>query len=569
MVSKTGAIAVALGLLVTATVGCSHDLHVRVDHTTTRAAKPLADAGPPAGSYRRLWQIPVPHADYQTSYQLIGGHIVVVTSTGIDTYDVQTGKPGWHYREPGRQLIGFATAAGVLVIRSSAGDSELSDVHMVGIDTATGSLLWDTTKNWFFSHDGNFDEDPGRQHVSRPGDAAGGVVFVGSDEGERLGIDARTGKKRWKTTRSDVANGDCTPKPADNVADDRRALGSVVFPCKNGRAVTAALDPDNGAVAWSRASSSGNATAVTSGAVTLYQDRSVQLVGPDGRTIRTAPDACAVECKVFATGGKVVLAAITNQARTFTVVDPRGGPTTTFTDTTIGTRGDELGYAAAGGRVYVGSDVLAGLPELAPAPRLLPAGLSVLDVAGGRLEHAPLPEPATGLRSYESKSDATSWLGAADRHLFLAAPRADTSRVILTAYGIERTAQPTELGGISPNQWPNACQLLRGIPTGGLAVRLWPGDPVLIGDVRIREASCVAPVSSTAVAVLWVAASEREAADLFVGGRPSTVGADEEGTELGSTILRVGRVIIAVATDDRHPAVVLKTVVQNLRRRTS
>src|SRR5690606_5653353 len=140
---------------------------------------------------------------------------------GLRAYDARTGRPSWSYREldgkEPRELTSFGVTAGAVVATFDGVDQE----HVVGLDAASGTQLWDRSEDWLLAVDG---AEP--DTATRPADAAAGVVVaLPTLKEKRYGIDARTGRIRWRLSDEDLEN-DCSA--ADHDADGAGGDGAVL-----------------------------------------------------------------------------------------------------------------------------------------------------------------------------------------------------------------------------------------------------------------------------------------------------------------------------------------------------
>ncbi|GAB3403087.1 hypothetical protein GCM10027569_09850 [Flindersiella endophytica] len=562
--------AALLATLLTGALLAGCGLNVDVDRTQAGSApKPLADRGPAPGTYKQAWKVTASSGKQRASYRISGGTLLLATKTGVYAHDARTGKPTWHYSEPGRQVWSIAESDGAIALHTyqnvrEDGSDRIRDEHLVGLDAGTGEELWESTKDWSILADGS----TGSTTPPTWGDAADGVVAVEAESPfERAGIEARTGKKLWQVSDHDVA-GACT--------DQRGAAGTgpilvTRLSCGLPKDVMVALDARTGKLRWRKALPSLNGPTVrttTRDGVTLWDetDATPVLLGPDGKQLYAAPAGSKCSCDLLVTGGRALLSYRDDKARKDVLVsiDVRNGqatPISGWTSTLEGAR------TVAGGRLYeLTQSVTQGF-----GASLLPSGLSVTDVAGGRLRSVPLPFAGTLFTQAEGQVLPSSWLGVSGDRLFLAtqthnartAADPETAPVI-TSYAPAGTPEPLELGGVPASDWPDPCRLLAGLPPETEANgRMEPGEGVTVGSVRIPRLTCTASTDSSAgpisVQVLWVARSEREAAGLLKGVPPVLFGR--------ANVLREGRVIVTVQAGDSTTmlAAAKQTVVRNLR----
>lgn len=560
---------VGLGLVIVVS-GCSgpDSSSIAVEHTVVDSAPDrLADSGPQPGTYQQVWQATADTGNEIADYHLISGHLLVVTSTGFQAYDARTGKPTWHYREPGRTVQGWAATNGAILLSTS--DDRSADRHVIGLDAGTGEQLWEWEENWstIVSSRGPSGFPP----VGR-GDAAAGIVVVIKPDSpsERLGIDARTGKERWRITNSDVADRCAAPAAGSNASSDDLVL--VDLGCGRGDSVYVALDAKSGEPRWHRSSSlSPTMRATMRDGITLWDVGSEPpvLIGPDGQDLFIAPPGtmCGSLCDPVITGGRALLTYRDDEQREdvrvsvdlvtgeATVVP--GSPGQVFLRATT---------AVAGGRVYEVAPMVD--PEHPVSGALLPAMLSVTDPTSHQVHYAALPFPAPTAAPAES----VGWFGVAGDRIFTATQPGtltdSSGPPVLTSYAVRDTTPPTELGGVPSQSWPDPCALSAGVPTEDELER---GTPITIGSVSIPATSCEIDLPApdygrVTLTVAWVAATEEDADALFGDGEPPTVDADEE-RGVGSTFsrLRVGRTIVSLDSTNGDMTEIGRVVVQNLR----
>lgn len=582
---------VAVGLLVAALVGgCAGRPDVRVEHRPIQAAPaPLSDAGPPLGTYRPDWRTTISYRTGPPTVHLVGGQLVVVSQAAIDAYDARTGKPSWHFREPGRRIAGFAITDGVVVAKFRSNTSNDEEQHLLGLDAGSGELLWENTEDWDLTYDG----DGGSSQPLEPADAVDGIVPISVEyDDERLGVEARTGDTVWKLTDSEVAAGECEPAKGEPGGDPKASVLPVHFHCEaqdlaSGglRELLLLVDPESGEPRWSRRVDSaidvGSADVEVRGGVTMVEpagERAApELIGPDGRTL-FAPEAgrCSVSCELHVSGGRVLFQYVDVVGQTdrgseetedrLAAVDPKTGRTVRMRDP-----GENVApYVAAGGKLYglvmAHGDSEGGLIT----DRLLPAGLAVLDVAGQRRHRVPMPYPSH-LVFPPAKGVVAQPVAVGGGRVFTVRQVSDAGRLDgpyraqLVAYTSSGTAEPVELGGVSPDDWPDPCTLFGKVPPGDREPESpMPGPEVRLGSVTLERTVCTR--YGTSVRISWVAATEREAKSLFPGGEPSSVGADEQRalSNIGMAY-RVGRTILSVESYDDDIEAVTRQVIRNLR----
>lgn len=294
---------------------------------------------------------------------------------------------------------------------------------------------------------------------------------------------------------------------------------------------------------------------VTRGGVTLTHlpgtDRP-RLLGKDGRVLFTgrAGSSCTSDCRLFATGRRVVLTYGEGDGGRLALVDPRRHTATWIAHPGSG----QVSYAAAGGKLYVSGGTLAD-DGFGAVAFLLPELLSVVDVRTGQVTEVPAPylPSVAALGAFRP----TYLLDATGGRLVTVDERAtghakatsvpDTVRV--TGYASAGVDEPVALGGVPVSDWPAPCRLLSKMRTkSGDDGRPSAHDPIGIAGRPVRT-TCHR--YQTQLNVAWVAKTEQEAAQLFGSGR-GRFGADQvrvlddEARDL--RMLRVGRVVVKLQT---------------------
>ncbi|MGH3487771.1 MAG: PQQ-binding-like beta-propeller repeat protein [Actinopolymorphaceae bacterium] len=581
--------AIAIGLLATTVLGgCAGRPDVRVEHRTIDTAPdPLSDDGPPLAAYGRAWRTTVTVDSGVPIYHLAGGHLMVVSEEAIEAYDARTGKPSWHYREPGREIDGFAATEGVIVAGFQTASDNTAERHTFGLDAGTGELLWENTKDWNLTHDGE-------GTVYRPqeqADAADGVVAISThDDEERIGVEARTGDEVWKLTAGDTADSECDPPEEVQPTDDPAEVSvlPVRFECErdftsdNSDEMLLAVDPGSGEPRWGRRLRSsvdlGSPTVRVRGGTTLVEPAgehtTPELIGPNGRTLfKLKSGFCSVECGLYASDGWAALAYAeeTGQAAggtaTLAAVDLESGRTSRMPDPGR----SRATYLTAAGKLYGLTTTYGWEPSVEATDRLAPTGMTVVDVATKRVDDAPMPYPTHVLfSSPDGKVEEPVAVGGerwfTARQVLAPDVPADGHRAEVSSYAPERTSGPPELAGVSPEDWSDPCALLAKIPRGYHDTEPPEPAPALdLGDVRIRTMCSRYDVT---VRINWVAGTEQEAKRLFPDGKPSTVGADEERESADDTsmLYRVGRTIMQVDTlYGEQEDTIIRQIVRSLR----
>ncbi|WP_165912912.1 PQQ-binding-like beta-propeller repeat protein [Tamaricihabitans halophyticus] len=567
---KTGlivAILCCLGLLASACGGADFE------SGTAPAPKPLPDRGPVAGSYQQDWQIEPETGTERAGFQLIAGHLVVASKTGLRAYDARTGKPTWHYREPGRQLWSWATTDDAIVYGSyrEEGD-QIHDRQMTGLDARTGEPLWDAAEEWQVMSDGRGGSS---SSPPEPGDAAAGTVLVQDGPLARAGIDARTGDVRWRIEQGDVTDECAVGKPSTGNGDSSGGkLLLAELSCKVPDQILAGIDAESGEIRWHRPiprfSASG---AVMRGGVTLLddvrEDGPPVLLGPDGSEIFTGPDGTSCSCELREAGEDVLL-SYRGEGEVepgLVRIDPRSGDVREVSNWP--------GRSLSEESVTVG-DSLYELGDTASGGQALPMMLSVTDTAKDQAKFAHLPR--TGVQPTGDLGQVQqSWFGVAGDRLYLAEqpvdPETESNKPpTIRAYSVADATEPTALGGVQPSDWPDPCAALAGVVRGE-DVSTEPGGSVDIGDVTIPAVQCrsISELRSVELQVWWMSGDAKQARQLFDhmdGAGKSTVGADRELTtdEPDQVWLQVGPAIVSVGMDALDSGFSTKTREQALRK---
>lgn len=490
------------------------------------APEPSPDRGPAAGQFERSWQSDVDIAGGATDYLLIAGNLLVVGGNGIRAVDPATGKPSWHYVEAGRELSAWIETDGVLALSTN---DHAENEHLVGLDAGTGKRLWERPTDW------------------EPLTGAAGTVLMKTPDDEHVGIDVRTGEDRWHVDER-AATGDCGATSAPSPGPATLVLAELE--CKYPLDTLAALDTATGKPRWRRPLGElehGRAT-IRDGFTLFKGEARTVLIDRDGRDLYTVDAAkkslCDEDFRVerdrvlLDCGGDGQLISIDSRTGTVSQLPQQSG----FTDPALRT--------VAGGNMF---DLQPGGTHI-DGLFVTPATLTVTDLASGDTTHAALPSTIATI----ARQGEVTWLGVAGDLLLIAS---DPGPTRLTAYALRSTTQPTELGGVSPHDWPDACALAAGLPSQELKP-----EPMTIGNVTIN-ASCETSPGGIIIQIAWVAPTEEDAAELFGDGEPSTVGADEESRVDGSygALLRVGRTIVRVQAYSPQPVdEILRVVVANL-----
>lgn len=558
-----------VGLILVAGVGCSVPERgkpdpvpqARVDHSTmTTTATPLADAGPAAGSLGESWHVDTAlgqrpdQGDSWVSRRLVNGQLILASARGLDVHDAGTGRERWHYREPGRTLDQYAETAGSLVAVTTSGRGET--IRWVGLDLATGRVLWTSAGKGLNLSEG--------RHEALAG--AGIVPAIKMDDGAVRAVDARTGGLRW--TRADLADRGCEIEIGDQkLQDSDGSLFALTEKCGRDHRLVA-VEPATGRRRWVRAVDQAASVSVRSG-VTLIDDGAFVLVGADGRELEDPHTAyhCGTACHFEVVRDHAVVAYSSAGDRAgWLILDLRRGRSVV--------RSAPQFYedvVAAGGRLY-------GLHrEVAPVrsgfPRLLPAGLDVVDPVAGTVQTRPLPFAGTYLGDVVGES-RVDWIAVAGERVFAGRVVDGTART--TAYAMVKAGGPAELGGVPASDWPDACT----VAPGHRALRdmRTDADDAVIGSTRLPGVSCLFSgedgSGATDVTIAWVAATPRLAhgllADSAKADSQPVSGADEAySIDSGNPglWLRAGRYILRVTDTGVGPPRLASVVAKHLHGR--
>lgn len=396
-----------------------------IDHSTTNAAAPvLADLGPVAGTLAESWHVDTRlpgddgSPDHRASRRLVAGQLIVAAGTGVDVYDARTGRPRWHYREPGRRLTGYAETSGSIVVQTDDQDPAEAKPRWTGLATATGRVEW-TSRALGHSF----------PQVGLDIPAGGGVLPLlprtkADFEGVR-GLDARTGHTRW--TRP-VADHGCTAGLFEQLsAEDTDGSLFVVKEKCPGHVRMIALDPATGHRRWVRdpGGDQHGAVVVRHGVALFQGAQAVSIVAADGHDLVDGRNGygCAGTCRFEVAGDHAVVARLTGRKQVL-MVDLRNGRATTRPVTELY---DALTVAA--GHVYGLGRRLGKSVDEAGAAQLLPAALDVIDPATGTIQTRPAPFAT-------SDPPEVTWIGVAGQRLYTGGQVARAART--TAYATVR-----------------------------------------------------------------------------------------------------------------------------------
>lgn len=545
-------------------VSACSGLDVEVDHRTSSAPEPLTDDRRSLGTYEPAWTTQL--AGAPTEFHLVGAHVVAVEDDGVAAYDARTGEPGWHYREPGRDIWRVVPVGETVILSTylSEQDDEsdstlITEEHTLGIDAGTGEVLWETTDEWEIG----IEASAGGASV---GDPAAAEVFVVEPDGpfSRAGIDPRTGDEVWRVDDSDIAEA-CTELIADDAAEADGALVVTDITCDLPEKVVVALDAQTGQLRWRRPlpSMSGATVLMRAGATLIDIAQNPPLiVGPDGEDLFEGAPGTSCTCDLIAAdaGGSedLVLRFRDAESREIVVViDPETGTATPVEDWPQN-YGEAL--ITGNGRIMT--------TDTASAAWLLPTTLASFDVASGEVSQVPW------LRPQLAPLSSVAWNAVADGNLLTVRRSYEDdgttpSGAELASYEPAETGEPLVLGGVAPEKWPDACALLTSVPIEAdedfpdepIPELYTPGLPAPVGDLMIQNPNCsrwVAPGHDAYVEIKWVAATEEQAAALMQptgpGGqadpRFAAPGVDEvRRWPNGQVLMRVGPVIVLASSD--------------------
>ncbi|MBW8485834.1 outer membrane protein assembly factor BamB family protein [Actinomadura parmotrematis] len=475
---------------------------------TPSAPPVLADAGPASPTLAPGWRLAGAPGEQMA---VADGRLFVAGPESLRAYDLAGGKRLWTVpvRAPRTVQAVTATAGTVLLATWDRGGDE----RWSALDAGSGAEVWAT------SGQGR----PLVQALHFP--SAAGVVPAVSDPTQRTvkGVDARTGHVRWATGK--VTDGDCLADPT--LTEHVRSDGSVVLvPLACPSAVmAAALDPATGAVLWRRRVAPGGVdagfTARVAGGVTLLSwSGNSALLDRRGRVLADT-GLCQTNCSLAVTGRYAAVAGDGGVQ----VADLRTGTVKSHS------LPDYTQLAAAGGVLYALRD--------GPAP-LMASTLDRIDPATGRATPAALPIAASS--SAPSPTFGENMI-AAGGDLFLL--RSDLGGRTWTAAQIvpgPARPGPSELGGVRPRDWPDACTLARGVRG------THPAD-ARVGASTLRHVSC--RLSGITTTVAWVAPTPALAAAVF-DGDDRHVRLGDGSTTLASpprTVMRSGRFVVVFDGD--------------------
>ncbi|PWV73073.1 PQQ-like domain-containing protein [Prauserella marina] len=536
--------------------GCSGPagLDVEVDHVVGEAPPPLGAEGPEAEGFTESWRAPVKLPEGDARFALSAGNVVAGGADGVFAFAATTGEPTWRYAEPGRTLSAWVATDDTVVIESHGTDADdnPADWHVIALDSGTGERLWERTDNeWRLDS----------------GEPVAGTVLGRIGGYEAQGIDARTGETRWSFAAKDVPGGCTAPTGGSD-----QATGSFLLQLgcggKDPDRVFGTVDAETGKAQWFRAIREGDRFPLPERRRDLSTYRmgsgAPLLIDWAGNEVRTEDEHARCPCVTLDQGDRTLLAyRVPDLAgRTSGWVSELGedGVAKPVAELRSSLHSTSI-YSAAEGRLYGIGPARPGFPSTTP--------LLVAMVDGEEVSYAALPVAL----AENTREDL--WFEVAGERVFLAMRREGDTEFVISSYTPAKKA-----GGAAFDEWTDPCTLLSGVVKEERA--LPPDDPEYVGEVSVPLTRCSGylrvgerePVRSVDLSVVWVAPSAAEAEALLATSgatSESAVGADQEHRdETGTTLLRVGAVIVSVDTfdfeeDQRDKA--LRGIVTNLRAR--
>lgn len=410
--------------------------------------------------------------------------------------------------------------------------------------------------------------------------AGGGVVPVSDKEGTELaGIDARTGRDRWKEKLP--AGPDCHDAKTfggsfgatfGSASGDGTILPLKVTCGLNGfGSRTVAIDPATGHRRWwwkvtpNDLATSHGYTLVGGGGQGFF------VIGPDGRQIAHAGSGNQTDAPnpVFTvTAGHAVVAYEDPKRRRMVLLaDVRTGATTSIPLPAGADAASYTATATAGGKVYA----VTRQPLFGDGYTLRPGALDVIDPAAATIQRRPLPFAVNESGVTPIGVDRVAWLGAAGGRLYMGGIVGDTEKVTVYA---AHPGTPAELGGVPLSDWPDACTI-----APGHTVYARPKLVRRIGAIRFPRLECTYTRDGPrTVKIAWVAETPDDAKALLdvhppVGDsikdlRPLRIhGADAAyGGELGLYV-RAGRYVLQLSGDDAPDRALAHVIAEHLRSR--
>lgn len=542
--------------------GCSGPagLDVEVDHVTGKAPPPLGAEGPETTAFTESWRAPVKLPEGDARFMLSGGNVVAGGEDGVFAFAATTGERGWRYREPGRTISAWVANDDVVVIESHGTDAEdnPADWHVIGLDSGTGEQLWERTDNeWRLDS----------------GEPVAGIVLGRIGGYEAQGIEARTGEVKWSFSAEDVPGGCADPDPDSGGSG---GSGEDSFPLhlscggKDPVKVFGTVDAETGEPQWFRAVGEDDRFPIPEkrGDLSTYRANAGEFLLLDwaGKEVRTEEEYGRCPCALLNQHDRTLLAyrVAALAGRTSGKVSELGedGVAKPVAELRSSLHSTSI-YSAAAGRFYGIGPARPGYPYTTP--------LTVAMVGNDdKVGYAALPVAlAKNMRE-------DFWFEVAGERVFLAMRREGDSEFVIRSF---TPSQETGRLGAAPfDDWVDPCTLLSGVVKEERPRQ--PDDPEYAGDLTVPPTGCFGylpagereQVRSVDLDVVWVAPTAAEAEALLASTdatSESKAGADQEyRSETGTTLLRVGAVIVSVDTfdfgeDQRDKA--LRGIVANLR----
>ncbi|MEU3273360.1 PQQ-binding-like beta-propeller repeat protein [Saccharomonospora sp. NPDC006951] len=545
---------------------------VRTEQTVLdEAPPPLAEEGPAAGAFTEAWRTSLTLPE-SARFALAGANVVTGTQDEVFALDARTGELTWRYREPERR-IGYWTATPDTVVVGSTGKAGKHELnHLVGLDAATGKLLWEKHDSWSIDPQ---DESFGGAPILG-GEATNNVIVVNEGESIKRGIEATTGETLWSLSAGDLPD-ECTLRANDvwEFSGDQLIVTIACPEADDSRSRYGAVAAESGKPLWFSDKGDGDFVAMRGGfGIRVGPNQSPVILGRDGGELFTAAEAeSRCPCAVVEGSEGTLLgyrsAADDGTSAVGRVVTIGPGGHAEPVATLPGFRPFQL-YTATNERLY---SVSATRPDLSDEPYLpVAAPLLLTTITGnGDVEHSTLPTAIPGFTERK-------WFAAAGDQVFLATLHNDGNdggeTVVRSFSRTGDAAVPGGVDAVDAGTWPDACTLLSGLPQSRPDQP--PGEEVRVGDVTLPPTSCVGSAERPDVVnldVVWVASTEDEAAKLLTdigAGKDTAFGADQEHDDgKGTVVLRAGSVIVTVTVEDivgeAQREDILRDVVTNLR----
>jgi outer membrane protein assembly factor BamB len=548
-----GVVVCCAALLAAAVVGIRQAVAAKTvaEHTTSRVPPAqLVGAGPQPGLLTPAWQVTTgnladqPPANGQVSYGLVDGQLVVVSGAGLDVRDSRTGRPRWHFFEPGATLAGW-TATGTEVAAYFEHTAGRGGHLLVALDASTGQQLWQSRE----------DLPAGVEQNSLRWPAGPGVFLVTRNRRTLIAARSRSGTTDWSRT---LPEGCSLSEPAPYSSGGDPSLAVFTAGCRAGQQVLA-LSPALGALRWSVSPAGGGnaAVMVQHGITSVWDGSTLRVIRGDGRRLlkKTGTELCGEVCWIAVSAGRVLVSdSPDGSTQQLEAVDERTGA--------VAWQEPSVGYQ----RMTDGGGLVYGLRGPL-AQGLIPAAVDVIDPASGQVSSVSLP------LAFRAGTGDQPWLAAAGGLLLTGYPlafegEAGGSRLVALR-DAPAGAGPTTLGGVAPMQWPDACSLVgqqdlaAAIPE--VTSSSWESSGQSMPGLRYPVACQYQPRQGNAdsdgalVSVGWVAQNGRQASNLLGDVLASYPEADplplvgDEAYDLGApggpVIVRVGRVIAMVRAD--------------------